>query len=204
MRDLSRLVALTLFAAAVAWPMAALSQTPTAVLGSPAPDFTLVDENGASHTLSQYTGNVVVLEWTNPECPFVQGCYERSTIPETAAAFADQPVVWLAVDSTHFNTAEVNLAWKAQHGFPYPTLQDREGTVGHMYGATTTPHMFIIDQAGVLRYAGAFSNDPRGNEEESEVVNYTADAVTALLAGEAPPVSSTDPWGCSVKYEEEE
>ncbi len=168
-----------------------------AVVGQPAPDFTLVDEAGQSHTLSDYRGSTVVLEWTNPGCPFVVRHYEADTMETLAGEHGD--VVWLAVNSSHFNTAEDSAAWKSEQGLSYPTLLDTDGTVGHLYGARTTPHMFVIDAAGTLAYAGAIDDDPRGRNDED--TNYVAAAIDALAAGEAPAVSSTDPYGCSVKYE---
>jgi peroxiredoxin len=201
MRTLALIAALALTAPLAAWAQDAPPPAAVAAVGQPAPDFTLVDENGTSHTLSQYAGQIVVLEWTNPECPFVQRCYDNDTQPETAQALAGQ-VVWLAVDSTHFNGPDVNIAWKTQYGFDFPTLQDRDGTVGHLYGARTTPHVFIVDAAGTLAYAGAISNNPRGNEENP--INYVTQTVAALQAGQPVPVSETEPWGCSVKYPDEE
>lgn len=190
----------SLFSALVLLFVASTGFAQEAAVGQPAPDFTLVDEAGVSHTLSQYQGQIVVLEWTNPECPFVQRCYNNTRMQTAAGSFDGQSVVWLAVDSTHFNDASTNVAWKAQHGFEYPTLQDRDGTVGHLYGATTTPHLYVVDAAGLLRYAGAFDSDPRG--EEAAPTNYVTDAVTALLAGNDPAVASSEPWGCSVKYDD--
>ncbi len=171
---------------------------PTAVVGEAAPDFTLVDETGASHTLSSYAGQTVVLEWLNPECPYVVRHYAADTMENLAATLGDD-VVWLSVNSSHFNTAEDSQAFKAAEGFAYPTLLDTDGTVGHLYGARTTPHMYVIDGEGVLAYSGAIDDNPRGSLDAP--TNYVAAAVAALAAGERPSPSSTEPYGCSVKYE---
>ncbi|MFY1830905.1 thioredoxin family protein [Myxococcus fulvus] len=169
-----------------------------AEVGKPAPAFTLKDEAGKEHSLSKYKGKVVVLEWTNPECPFVKRHYEADTMANTLKGFDAQKVVWLAVDSTSHNTPEKSAAWKKTEGFSYPVLQDASGTTGKAYGAKTTPHMYIIDAEGVVRYAGAIDDDPRGKNEKKN--NHVQTAVDAVLNGKPVPASTTTPYGCSVKY----
>jgi peroxiredoxin len=169
-----------------------------AEVGQPAPDFNLQDETGAKHALSQYRGKVVVLEWTNPECPFVQRHYADKTMQKTLASYAGKPVVWLVIDSSQSNTPAKSAAWKKEQGFTPPVLQDASGTVGHAYGAKTTPEMYVIDVAGVLRYAGAIDDDPRGRNPSA--VNYVRQAVDALEAGKPVPVTTSQPYGCTVKY----
>lgn len=180
--------------------IAAPAQAQDAVVGEAAPDFSLVDEAGNTHTLSGYEGSIVVLEWINPECPYVVRHYGADTM-ETLSTTLGEDVVWLSVNSSHFNTAEDSSAFKSAEGFDYPTLLDTDGTVGHMYGARTTPHMYVVDAEGVLAYAGAIDDNPRGSSDAP--TNYVAQAVAALEAGERPSPSSTEPYGCSVKYEEE-
>jgi peroxiredoxin len=167
-------------------------------VGQPAPAFTLRDEMGASHALEQYRGKIVVLEWTNPECPFVQRHYAARTMQKTLASFAGKKVVWLAVDSTSHNTPAKSKSWKAEQAFPYPVLQDASGDVGRAYGAKTTPHMFVIDEKGVLRYAGGIDDDPRGHS--TTPTNFVEKSVNALLAGQPVSPSTSEPYGCSVKY----
>ena len=167
-------------------------------VGQPAPGFTLKDESGGSHALERYRGKIVVLEWTNPECPFVQRHYAAKTMQRPLEGFAGKTVVWLAVDSTSHNTPERSKAWKAEQGFLYPVLQDPSGAVGHAYGAKTTPHMFVIDEKGVLRYAGGIDDDQRGHS--ATPTNYVEKAVNALAAGQPVSPSTSDPYGCSVKY----
>ncbi|WP_224240317.1 thioredoxin family protein [Hyalangium gracile] len=170
----------------------------TAEVGKPAPAFTLKDEAGKEHSLSQYQGKIVVLEWTNKECPFVQRHYKAKTMQNTLKGFDANKVVWLAVNSTNTVTASADATWKKEQGFAYPVLQDPAGTVGKAYGAKTTPHMYVIDEKGVVRYAGAIDDDPRG--KNATAVNHVKTAVDALLSGKPVPAASTEPYGCSVKY----
>lgn len=178
--------------------LAAASEPPA--IGKPAPDFSAVDETGAKHTLADYKGKAVVLEWTNPDCPFVARHYEADTMEKLAASLGAKEVVWLAVNSTHSNTADDTKAWRSAQGFTYATLQDSDGTVGRAYGAKTTPHMFVIDAQGVLRYRGAIDDDPHG--KGSAPKNYVDSAMQALFAGASPDPSDTQAYGCSVKYKQ--
>lgn len=171
-----------------------------ATVGVPAPDFSLKDEAGKEHKLSQYRGKVVVLEWVNPECPFVQRHYEAKTMQNTWAGAGKEEVVWLAIDSTAHNTPDKSAAWKKSQGFDYPILQDPEGKVGKLYGAKTTPHMYVIDREGVLRFAGGIDDDPRGRNKEPK--NYVKLALAELLAGKEISEKTSTPYGCTVKYKE--
>jgi peroxiredoxin len=166
-------------------------------VGAAAPEFSLPDEQGAPHKLSDYRGKLVVLEWTNPECPYVKRHYREGTMEKLSEEF-DSDVVWLAINSTRSNTPEESQAWKQEQGFEYATLQDAAGEVGHLYGARTTPNMYVIDSEGVLRYSGAIDDDPRGRTDRPR--NYVSGAIEALLAAAAPDPSETRPYGCSVKY----
>lgn len=171
----------------------------SAALGEAAPDFTLVDQAGARHTLSDHRGKIVVLEWTNPQCPYVQRHYQAETMKKLVAGFPEDRVVWFAIDSSHFIEPSDSAAWREAQGLDYPILQDPEGVVGRAYAARTTPHMFVIDAEGVLRYSGAIDDDVHGRA--AAPTNHVEAAVGALLEGEAPPVAQTDPYGCSVKYQ---
>ncbi len=167
-------------------------------VGSKVPEFSVKDENGVEHRLSQYEGKVVVLEWTNPDCPYVARHYDADTMEKLANQLGADGVVWFAVNSTHDNKPEDTRAWKEAQGLEYATLQDPEGTLGHPLGARTTPHMFVIDGEGVLRYEGAIDDDPRGRSDSP--TNYVSGGVQALLAGNAPDPSQTRAYGCGVKY----
>ena len=171
-----------------------------AKIGEPAPDFELTDEAGETHKLSDYKGKTVVLEWTNPECPVVQRHYEAKTMQDSIEK-VDDDVVWLAVDSSNFVKPEDSKKWKSEHKVDWPQLQDPSGKVGKQYGAKTTPHMYVVDAEGVLRYAGAIDDDPHGKKDPAERTNFVVEAVTALSAGKDVPKPQTKPYGCSVKYD---
>lgn len=171
----------------------------TATVGQPAPDFTLTDQAGVEHTLADLRGKIVVLEWINPQCPFVQRHYTAGTMTGLDGEFPDDEVTWLAIDSSHFVEAADAEAWRQEHEIAYPILLDNSGEVGHAYDATTTPNMFVIDAEGVLRYSGAIDDDPRGRNESP--TNYVNQAVQALRNGTPIETAQTEPYGCSVKYE---
>lgn len=164
--------------------------------GTAAPEFTLTDQTGKTHTLSDYHGKTVVLEWTNQTCPFVQRHYKADTMIKLAAA--NQDVVWLAIDSSNFTTAASCAKWAKSQEIPYPILVDASGDVGRLYHAKTTPHMFVIDTEGKIAYNGAIDDDPRGDKDGT--TNFVAAALHDLKAGHAVENASTKPYGCSVKY----
>lgn len=170
-----------------------------ATVGKPAPEFELADASGKTHKLSDYKGKIVVLEWTSPECPVVKRVYEAKTM-QTAVEKLGAEVVWLSVDSSHFVTPEATKKWKEENKFDWPYLQDPEGKVGQQYGAKTTPHMYVVDKEGVLRYSGAIDDDPHGKKAAEERNNYVVEAVTAIAEGKDVPNPETKPYGCSVKY----
>jgi peroxiredoxin len=177
-----------------------------AELGKNAPNFTLADLDGKEHSLSDYSGKVVVLEWTNYQCPFVvRHQKELKTMQKTREKFDGQDVVWLAIDSTRpdhrgGHTVGTIKSW-AKHDdvkLPYPVLVDPDGKVGRMYGAKTTPHMFVIDQNGTLVYHGAIDDDAPGSRPNAR--NHVEAAVKSTLAGSTVEIAATQPYGCSVKY----
>ena len=160
-----------------------------AEVGKPAPDFELKGIDGQTHMLSSYSDKVVVLEWFNQDCPVTRRY--TTTMKELAAKYAKSGVVWLAIDSTHYQKAEKDAEYHKTHEMPYPILMDTNGKVGRTYGAMTTPHMFVIEKGNVA-YAGAI--DDKGDR------NYVAEALDAVLADKAVPLAKTQPFGCSVKY----
>ena len=171
-----------------------------AEVGKPAPEFALKSVDGTEHKLSEYKGKIVVLEWTNHQCPVVNACHDAKTVQNTIAKFEGKPVVWLAIDSSHFCEKEIKdiTEWNAKHEINHPVLLDAKGEVGHLYAAKSTPHMFVIDKHGVLAYAGAIDN--KKAKDDDSVRNYVEEAVTSLLKGSTVATSKTKPYGCSVKY----
>ena len=173
------------------------------VLAEPvkAPDFTLTDHNGKEVQLSKLRGHVVVLEWFNYDCPFVKAHYNetRHTMRDLAAKYADKNVVWLIINSTHYTTVEANKTWAEQHQLKQPILLDTDGKVGKLYGAKTTPHLFIVDAAGQIVYQGAIDNAPLGKKPE-KYINYVDQALSELTAAKTVTTQKTKPYGCSVKY----
>jgi len=162
-----------------------------------APDFELTDQNGKVHKLSDYHGKVVVLEWTNPQCPYVVRHYKADTMTNLAAKYGED-VVWMAIDSSNFVTAESASKWAKAEGIEYPILLDASGEVGHMYEAKTTPHMFVIGTGGEVLYDGAIDDDAQGKSDAPQ--NYVEAAVASALAGQPVKDPQTKPYGCSVKY----
>ena len=172
-----------------------------ATVGKPAPEFSLTDQTGKTHRLADYRGKVVVLEWINPNCPFSRRHAEEGTM--TKVASGNPEVTWLAVNSTakghdDFLAPERHAAFNAEHRIAYPVLYDSDGKVGQAYGAKTTPHMIVIDEAGTIVYDGAIDDDPYGRSKSR--TNYVEAALAAHGAGRAPEPATTKPYGCTVKY----
>ena len=178
-----------------------------AEVGKPAPDFTLEDTDGKSVSLASFRGKVVVLEWWNPGCPFVNRAHEKGSLVGLAKKHAANGVVWLAVNSSAkgkqgFELAD-NVEKKKKFGLEHPILRDTTGTVGHTYGATNTPHMFVIAKDGTLAYAGAIDNSPDAEGESPQggtLVNYVDAAIADLAANRPVKTPTTKAYGCSVKY----
>ena len=170
-----------------------------AAVGDQAPTFTLSDSAGNQVSLADYSGKVVVLEWLNPDFPVVQRHYKAGTMKNLATKYGAQGVVWLTINSTKYMDAAANAKFKAANDLPYPILVDQSGEVGHLYGAMTTPHMYVIDGGGNLVYIGAIDDDPRGNKDGPST-NYVSAALDEVLAGTAVSTAETKPYGCSVKY----
>lgn len=176
-----------------------------AVVGEAAPDFKLKDTEGKEWNLSQLTkeGKIVVLEWFNPECPFVVKHHKvNKTMADLSKEFKEKGVVWLAVNSgapgLQGAGLEKNKQAREDFKIEYPVLLDEKGEVGRAYGAKTTPHMFVIDKDGVLRYAGAIDNNK--SPTEAGDTNYVKNALLSVINGETVAVQTERPYGCSVKY----
>lgn len=178
-----------------------------ASVGEPAPAFTLTDTHGQSHSLADFRGKTVVLEWTNAECPFVKKHYDSGNMQKQQADAVAAGVVWLTINSGapgkqgHVSGEQANAIqsnWKAANT---AYLIDADGTVGRAYDAKTTPHMYVIDKDGVLRYNGAIDSIASADKGDlANAVQYVPAALAAVADGKAPDPALTRPYGCSVKY----
>jgi peroxiredoxin len=196
---------------AVAAPATAASQTAPAAtgaeIGKPAPDFTLNDVDGHPVHLVDSRGKVVVLEWFNPKCPFVNLSHTKGSLKGTAARHMAEGVVWLGIDSAApgkqgHEPEDIRDAVK-RFGLTHPILRDESGVVGHAYGATNTPHLFVIDGKGTLVYAGAIDNSPDAEGESPQggpLLNYVDAALADLAAGRPVRIPTSKAYGCGVKY----
>ncbi|MET3375512.1 hypothetical protein ABIC89_004581 [Variovorax boronicumulans] len=176
-------------------------------VGQQAPDFVAVDTTGAKHKLSDFAGKFVVLEWTNPGCPFVRKHYGSGNMPATQKAATDKGVVWLAINSTEraasdYLKADALDAWmKSQKAAPTAVLMDEDGVIGQVYGARTTPHIFIIDPKGTLVYAGGIDSIASARVDDIKTAtNYVTQALGEVTGGKPVSMASTRPYGCSIKY----
>jgi peroxiredoxin len=176
-------------------------------VGAPAPRFSLPDSHGKTHSLGELKGKYVVLEWFNPVCPFVQKHYASQNMQELQKQFTGKDVVWLTINSSaegkegYLSPAEANkqmAAWKMNST---ALLLDPDGRVGHEYGATNTPHMYVIDPSGKLIYSGAIDNKPTANPDDIKgATNYVQAALTEAMAGKPVARTNSRAYGCSIKY----
>jgi peroxiredoxin len=176
-------------------------------VGSAAPDFSAPDSKGKTHSLSQYKGKYVVLEWFNPECPFVKKHYGSSNMQKLQEEFTGKGVVWLSVDSsapgkegslTSEQAEKKMTEWKTKST---ALLLDQDGKVGQSYGAKNTPHMFVINPEGKIVYEGAIDSKATPNPSDiPSSTNYVKVALDEAMAGKPVSNPNTKPYGCSVKY----
>ena len=177
------------------------------VSGAAAPGFTITDTAGKPVRLADYKGKYVVLEWTNPECPFVRKHYSSGNMQSLQKEWSGRDIVWLAINSTNaghseFKTPREMSDWvQAQGAAPTAMLLDSTSATGRAYDAKTTPHMFVVDPAGKIVYAGAIDDKRSANPADAKTAhNYVRAALTEATAGKPVSVASTTPYGCSVKY----
>lgn len=178
-----------------------------AFVGQPAPLFTGTDSQGRTISLEDYHGQVVVLEWTNHDCPFVRRHYGSGTMQTLQKHAIDDGVVWLSVISSapgeqgYVSRDEAEALSNQRGASPTAVILDPDGHIGRTYDAKTTPHMFVIDGSGVLVYAGAIDDQPRNfRADPTTATNYVREALLALKEGRPVPTPVTRPYGCSVKY----
>ena|SRR5438552_604034 len=176
-------------------------------VGDQAPDFTGSDSRGQTHKLSDYKGKFVVLEWHNNGCPYTKKHYESSNMQRLQKQWTDKGVVWFTVISSapgsqgYVTRDQENEYMQKMHAAPTAALLDPKGEIGHLYGAKTTPHMFIINPQGQLIYNGAI--DDKATSDPSDIngsKNYVSEALEEAKAGQPVAVATTRPYGCSVKY----
>lgn len=186
---------------------AAVAATAAAKVGQPAPAFELVDSTGKTRSLSEFAGKTVVLEWTNHGCPFVQKHYGSGNIPAQQRDAVADGVVWLSINSSapgqegHVDGAEAERIRGKAGAAQTAYLLDPSGDTGRAYGAKTTPHMYVIDPDGVLRYAGGIDTIPSANPADiARATQLVPQALAELAAGKAISVPVSRPYGCSVKY----
>jgi peroxiredoxin len=175
--------------------------------GDPAPNFSLTDINGKTHSLSDYKGKYVVLEWNNPGCPFVLAHYNSGNMPKLQQEARAKGVVWLTINSASTDrqgdepAGDIKKFLSDKHSDPTAYLRDSKGTVGHLYDAKTTPDMYVIDPAGKLIYDGAIDNaNPPAPDNIPGPTNYVRAALDESMAGKPVAVATSRPYGCSVKY----
>jgi hypothetical protein len=199
MKRLIFALVLTLFLAAPALAKVAV--------GTAAPDFTLTDSNGKARSLAEFKGKIVVLEWNNPQCPFVGKHYNSGNMQKQQAEATAAGVIWLTINSSATGKqgdidgpgAQAYVAKVGGKQTAY--LLDPQGKAGHLYGARTTPHMYVIDQTGVLRYMGGIDSIASTDQDDlAKATQYIPQVLAELAAGKPVSVTTSEPYGCSVKY----
>ena len=177
--------------------------------GKAAPNFTLKDSNGNDVSLSQFQGKYVVLEWLNHDCPFVKKHYGSGNMQNLQKTYTGKGVTWLSIISSapeqqgYYEAADINRLNAEKKASPTAILLDPAGTVGKLYGAQTTPHMYIIDPGGVLVYQGAIDDIRSTNPDDvARARNYVSAALDEAMAGKPVSTPSTKSYGCSVKYQQ--
>ena len=176
-------------------------------VASAAPDFTLLDSNGKTRSLAEFKGKIVVLEWNNPQCPFVGKHYNSGNMQKQQAEATAAGVIWLTINSSatgkqgDIDGPGANAYVAKVGGKQTAYLLDPQGKAGHLYGARTTPHMFVIDQTGVLRYMGGIDSIASTDQDDlTKATQYIPQVLAELAAGKPVSVTTSEPYGCSVKY----
>jgi peroxiredoxin len=198
---------MTSLIAAAVLSAAALPALAKVAIGEPAPGFSLVDSNGKTRTLDEFKGKTVVLEWTNAECPFVKKHYGGGNMQAQQKEATAAGVVWLSINSGapgkqgQLDGAGANALIKTSNGAQTAYLLDPEGATGKAYGAKTTPHMYVIDGQGVLRYMGGIDSIQSADAADiPKATQYVKQALAELGSGKSISVPVSQPYGCSVKY----
>lgn len=173
--------------------------------GQPAPDFTFTDLSGKAGKLSDFRGKIVILEWLNPGCPYVLRHYKSGNLPALQKSSAAEGVIWLQINSNAMGDLDpkASVEWQKKYGaLATAYIRDQTGQLGRLYGARTTPHLFVIGRDGTLAYQGAIDDQPSASlATTSSAHNYVAAALAALKAGRPVEKTTTEPYGCAVKFE---
>jgi peroxiredoxin len=176
-------------------------------IGKPAPNFSLPDTNGKTHMLADLKGKYVVLEWYQPDCPFVRKHYRSGNMQALQKEYTTKGVVWLSIDSSapgeegNYPAGKLNEIAAQDSASRTALLVDPTGDVGRLYGAKTTPDMYVIDPKGILVYKGAIDNKRSTDLADVQTAtNYVKGALDAVMNGKTVPTTATQPYGCSVKY----
>ena len=204
---LNNMKTILLFALLTSAFVVSLHAADSPAVGSAAPDFSVIDTSGKARSLSEFKGKHVVLEWFNPECPFVKKHYGGGNMQKLQETYTAKGVVWLSVDSsapgaegnlTADAATKIGTSWKTH---PTAVLLDGDGKVGRAYGAKNTPHMFVINPEGKIIYEGAIDSNATPNPADiATATNYVKEALDQSLAGKPVSIPTTRPYGCSVKY----
>ncbi len=201
-RHSAAVVALTLACFALSPPVRA-----DAIVGKPAPEFTGQTSDGKTVKLGDYRGKTVVLEWTNHGCPFVGKHYGTGNMQALQKQAGNKDIVWLSVISSapgrqgHVSPQRANELTASRGASPAAVILDEEGDIGRVYEATATPHMYVVDDKGVLAYKGAIDDIPSASHDDvAKATNYVRSALAAMAAGKLPDPRATRAYGCSVKY----
>lgn len=183
------------------------AQADEAQVGAAAPAINATDSNGKPFNLADHKGSIVVLEWTNADCPFVKKHYESGNIQKLQKFAKEKGVKWVTVNSSadgkqgHVTAEEANKIVSEQGAEPTVVILDESGAIGHAYGAKTTPHMYVIDKQGTLAYMGAIDDKASVDQADIEgATNYVTAAIAALETGKPVEPATTQPYGCGVKY----
>lgn len=178
-----------------------------AVIGEPAPAFTGTDSRSRSVSLEDFRGSIVVLEWTNHDCPFVRRHYESGNMQKLQRQAEERGIVWLSIVSSapgeqgFLNGKQADELTSRRGAAPRAVILDPSGDIGRTYAAKTTPHMFVVDAAGTLVYMGAIDDQPRNmGADPARAINYVRDTIEALAADQPVPTPISQPYGCSIKY----
>jgi len=205
---MKRHVVFSVMAMSVGLLIPSVSNAGDVVVGQPAPAFAFTDTMGHAHTLAEFNGRFVVLEWMNPACPFVGKHYRSGNMPRLQTEMTKQQVVWLSIISSApgkqgYSAPEQAHAFMREHGgSPTAIVLDEFGAIGRLYGARTTPHMFVIGPDGMLLYNGAIDDHPSTDPNDiPRATNYVRKALEEAMAGKPVSTPSVQPYGCSVKYE---